>query len=148
MAEKAIIGKMNLYETMTMIVPGTMIVFCLWLADPELWSRNIARLHLPEVNYLLDVAVGIVLLALAYLAGLLNYRLVDRFWGIIGMRNNVCMIKGSLLDKVELESYGNVRTLVKGKSIESMNKMQVEDIYYEAYTYALKQNAKSNIPHL
>ena len=147
MAEKTIIGKMSLYETMTMIVPGTMIVFCLWLAAPEMWSQNIERLHLPEVNYLLDVAVGIVILALVYVAGLLNYRLVDWFWGGIGLRNNICMLKNSLQGKVDLH-YKNVQALLKDKSVESLTNQETEDIYYEAYTYALKKNGRSNVPFL
>ena len=68
---------MSLYETMTMIVPGTMIVFCVWLSDVELWSQNLWHFNLPAVNFLFDIAVGVILLALVYVAGLLNYRLVD-----------------------------------------------------------------------
>ena len=149
MAEKAIIGKMSLYETMTMIVPGAMIVFCVWMADPEMWCKNLCRLGLPtNLNFLFDTAIVLVLFALSYVAGLLNYRLVDWFWGKIGMRNNICMLKGSLQDRIDSDIYKNTKDLVKGKTIKSMNRQQVEDIYYEAYTYALKQNTKSNVPHL
>lgn len=148
MAEKTIIGKLNLYETLTMIVPGTMIVLCLWLSDTELWSRNIERLNLPEVNYLFDVAVGVVLLALVYLAGLVNYRLVDRFWSFVGLRNNTCMLKNSLQEKIDSSYYHNINKLLNGEPVESMTSQEIEDIYYEAYTYALKQNSRSNIPFL
>lgn len=149
MAEKAIIGKMTVYETLTMVVPGAMIVFCVWLADPEMWSKNLWLPSIPtNLNYLFDTAIVLALFALSYIAGLLNYRIVDWFWGVVGMRNNVCMIKDSLQDKVESDFYKNTRALVKGQSIESMNNKQVEDIYYEAYAYALKQNTKSNVPHL
>lgn len=149
MAEKAIIGKMSLYETMTMIVPGTMIVFCVWLAAPELWSKNLCSLDIPNnLNFLFDTAIVLALFALSYVAGVLNYRLVDCFWGKIGMRNNICMLKGSLQDRVDSEYYENIKDLVKETPIHTMKYPQIEDIYYEAYTYALKQNTKSNVPHL
>ena len=149
MAEKAIIEKMTVYETLTMVVPGAMIVFCVWLADPEMWSKNLCFPSIPtNLNYLFDTAIVLALFALSYIAGLLNYRIVDWFWGLVGLRNNVCMIKGSLQDKVESDFYKNTKALVKEQSIESMNYKQVEDIYYEAYVYALKQNTKSNVPHL
>ncbi len=147
MAEKAIIGKMSLYETLTMIVPGTMIVFCLWLKDVKLWSQNLWHFNLPEVNFLFDIAIGIILLALVYVAGLLNYRLVDRFWGILGLRNSICMLKNSLQDKVDLH-YKYINELLENKSIESLTTQETVDVYYEAYTYALKKNGRSNIPFL
>ena len=138
---------MSLYETMTMIVPGTMIVFCLWMSDVKLWSQNLWHFNLPEVNFLFDIAIGIILLALVYVAGLLNYRLVDWFWGLLGLRNNICMLKNSLQSKVDLH-YDNINKLLKGESVDSMTKQEPEDIYYEAYTYALKKNTRSNIPFL
>ena len=153
MAEKTIIGKMSLYETLTMIVPGTMIVFCRWLAAPEMWSQNIERLHLPEVNYLLDVAVGIVILALVYIAGMLNYLVIDGIWRITRLRNNSCMIKCALKDKIGQKDYTNLTELVKEKNTDEkeiceLSDDTVEDIYYEAYTYALKKNGRSNVPFL
>ena len=153
MAEKAIIGKMSLYETMTMIVPGTMIVFCLWLAAPEMWSQNIERLHLPEVNYLFDVAVGIAILALVYVAGMLNYLIIDGMWRLARLRNNSCMIKCVLKDKVAQKHYTNLTELVKGKNADEeeiceLSDDTIEGIYYEAYTYALKKNGRSNVPFL
>lgn len=147
MAEKVIIGKMSLYETMTMIVPGTMIVFCVWLADAKLWSQNLWHFNLPEVNFLFDIAIGIIFLALAYVAGLLNYRLMDWFWGLIGLRNNICMLKNSLQGKVDL-NYKHIHGLLKDKSVESLTSQEAEDVYYETYTYALKKNGRSNIPFL
>ncbi len=138
---------MSLYETLTMIVPGTMIVFCIWLSDVKLWSQNLWHFNLPEVNFLFDIAIGMILLALVYVAGLLNYRLVDWFWGIIGLRNNICMLKNSLQWKVDLH-YKSVETLLKDKSVESLTYQEMEDIYYEVYTYALKKNGRSNIPFL
>ena len=57
------------------------------------------------------------------------------------------MLKNSLQNKVDLH-YDNINKLLKGESVESMTKQEAEDIYYEAYTYALKKNTRSNIPFL
>lgn len=149
MAEKAIIGKMAVYETLTMVVPGVMIVFCVWLADPEMWSKNLWRPEIPtKLNYLFDTAIVFVLFAFSYVAGSMNYRLVDWFWRKIGLRNNICMIRGSLRDKIESGFFKNLQDVIVEKSVESMSGKQIEDVYYEAYTYALEKNSRSNIPFL
>lgn len=147
MTGNSIIEKMSLYEMLSMIVPGTMIMFCVWLFDVDLWSQNLWHFNLPEVNFLFDIAIGIIVLSLAYVAGLLNYRLMDGFWGLIGLRNNICMLKNSLQGKVDL-NYKQINGLLKDKSVESLTNQEAEDVYYEAYTYALKKNGRSNIPFL
>lgn len=153
MAEKTIIGKMSLYEVLTMIVPGTMIVFCIWLSDVTLWTQNLWRFNLPELNFLFDIAIGIILLALVYVAGMLNYLVIDGIWRITHLRNNSCMIKCVLKDKIGQKDYTNLTELVKEKNTDEkeiceLSDDTVEDIYYEAYTYALKKNGRSNIPFL
>ena len=154
MAEKAIIGKMSLYETMTMIVPGTMIVFCVSLADPDMWSKNLCRPEfIAKLNFLFDTAIVFVLFTLSYVAGLFNYLIADTIWRIFGLRNNTCMIKNILNAKIASNNYKQIVQLIKNKNnsneeICELSSDKVEDIYYEAYTYALKQNSKSNIPFL
>lgn len=147
--EKTIANKMSLYEILTMLVPGALIVYCVWLLDPDMWLNNLSKAqYTTDVNYLYDVVIGLMLFALSYVAGSLNYRLVDWFWGMLGLRNNTYIIKGSLQDKIGSVFYGNMQDLIGEKSVESMSDEQIEDIYYEAYTYALKKNRRSNIPYL
>lgn len=154
MAEKAIIGKISLYETMTMIVPGTMIVFCMWLLDPQYWMHFLDKAgYTPNVNYLYDIALILVMFALVYIAGLVNYLTIDGIWRLLGLRNNACMIKSVLDTKIEKKRNKYLIELIKDKNADDkeiceLNNSTIEDIYYEAYTYALKKNSRSNIPFL
>lgn len=148
MAEKAIIGKMSLYETLTMIVPGTMIIFGVWLLNPQYWMHFLDKaVYTVSVNYLYDIALVILMFVLVYVAGLLNYLIVDWFWRHVGLRNNIGMLKNSLQSKQDLR-YENIYKLINDRSLESLTNQEAEDIYYEAYTYALKKNGRSNIPFL
>ncbi len=154
MTEKAIIGKMSLYELMTMIVPGTMIVFCVWLLEPQYWMHFLDKAgYITHVNYLYDIALVVVVFVFAYLAGLLNYLIIDGFWRLFRLRNNTCMLKSSLKEKSVLPNYLNLNQLINkltkdNAEILELKEEQIEDIYYEAYTYALKHNERSNIPFL
>ncbi len=154
MAEKAIIGKMTVYETLTMVVPGAMIVFCVWLTYPEMWSKNLCRPEfIAKLNFLFDIAIVLTLFAFSYVAGLLNYIIVDTIWRIFGLRNSTCMIKSILNVKIASINYKKIVQLVKkncycDEEICELSHDKVEDIYYEAYTYALKKNSRSNIPFL
>lgn len=154
MAEKAIIEKMSLYETMTMIVPGTLIVFCVWLLKPQYWMHFLDKAgYTTSVNYLYDIALVILMFVLVYVAGLINYLIIDWLWGVIRLRNNPCMIKSSLNDKVQSKKYIKLAELIKrlnsdNKEICDLNSITIEDIYYEAYTYAFKKNSRSNISFL
>lgn len=154
MAEKAIIGKMTVYETVTMIVPGTMIVFGVWLLKPQYWMHFLDNAgYTINVNYIYDIALVIMMFALVYIAGLLNYLIIDGIWRILGLRNSTCMIKCVLNKKVATQHYTYLADLVKEKNTEEkeiceLNSSTIEDIYYEAYTYALKKNGRSNVPFL
>lgn len=154
MAEKAIIGKMSLYETMTMIVPGTIIIFSVWLLDPQFWMHFLDNEgYTVNVNYLYDIALVILMFVLVYITGLLNYLIADGIWTCIGLRNNSCMIKGVLKNKVATKHYKYLMNLIKEKNTErkeicELSNNTIEDIYYEAYTYALKKNGRSNVPFL
>lgn len=150
MAEKAIIGKMSLYETLTMIVPGTMIAFSIWLLNPQYWMHFLDKAgYTTNVNYLYDIALILLMFALVYVAGLINYLLIDGIWRFLGLRNNTCMIKNVLNIKISSHKYNNLAQLNKDDiDICKIGSDKIEDIYYEAYTYAIKKNGRSNIPYL
>ena len=63
------------------------------------------------------------------------------------------MIKCVLNKKVATKHYKYLSDLIKQKNTEEkeiceISNSTIEDIYYEAYTYALKKNARSNVPFL
>lgn len=151
--EKTIANKMPLYEILTMLVPGALIVFCIWLLDPSFWSANLSDLEdLMPLDYLYHTAIILLFFAIVYVVGLLNYWFIDGVWRLFGLRNSTCIIKNQLNKMVSSGKYNNVQTLMKDKNHDlnlfDMSSDTIQDIYYEAYTYALKQNKKSNIPYL
>ena len=151
--EKTIANKMPLYEILTMLVPGALIVFCIWLLDPSFWSANLSDLEdLMPLDYLYHTAIILLFFAIVYVVGLLNYWFIDGVWRLFGLRNSTCIIKNQLHKMVSSGKYNNVQTLMKDKNhnlnLFDMSSDTIQDIYYEAYTYALKQNKKSNIPYL
>lgn len=154
MAEKAIIGKMSLYETMTIIVPGALIVYCVWLYNWNYWIHFLDNAGFKEgVNYLYDIALIVIFFVLTYVAGLLNYMIIDGLWKLFGLRNNTLMLKNCIKEKYKSANYSELRLLIDDKNkdheeISDLMPSQIEDIYYEAYTYALKANSRSNVPFL
>lgn len=154
MAEKAIIGKMSLYETMTIIVPGALIVFCVWLYNWNHWINFLDNAGFKEgVNYLYDIALIAIFFVLTYVAGLLNYMIIDGFWKLFGLRNNTLMLKNCIKEKYKSANYSELKLLIDDKNkdheeISDLMPSQIEDIYYEAYTYALQANSRSNVPFL
>ena len=80
---------MSVYETMTMIVPGAMIVFCVWLLNPQYWMHFLDGTgYAVNVNYLYDIALVILMFVLVYIVGLLNYLIADGIWRLVGLRTN------------------------------------------------------------
>ena len=154
--EKAITKNMSLYEILTMLVPGALIVYCVWLLEPDTWRLNLAAFHYTaDVNYLYDVVIGLMVFALAYVAGLLNYMVIDWFWGLLGLRNNSCVITNFLQEKRNAPDYKHLTKLIEQRENEWSNtkddtnkKALITDIYDEAYTYASEHNTRSNVPHL
>lgn len=141
---------MSLYETLTMIVPGAMIVFCVWLINPQYWMHFLNNDgYTTTVNYLYDIALVLLMFAFVYVAGLLNHLMIDGIWRLLRLRNNTCMIKDILNTKIESQHYKYLAQLNKeDKEICKLSSAKIEDIYYEAYSYALKKNSRSNIPFL
>ena len=151
--EKTIINKMSLYEVVTMLVPGALIVFCVWLLDPSFWSKNLIDLeYIMPLNYLYHTAIILLFFATTYVAGLFNYWFIDGIWRLFGLRNSTCTIQNQLSQMVSSGKYSNLQTLIRYRAhdidIFDMSSATIQDIYYEAYAYALKQNKKSNVPYL
>ena len=151
--EKAITNKMPLYEILTMLVPGSLIVFCVWLTDSRFWRNNLLSIeNLMPLNYLYDTVIVILFFAIVYVVGLLNYWFIDGIWWLSRLRNNTCIIKNQLSKMLSTGKYQKVQELVKSKAHEvnifEIDSTTIQDIYYEAYTYAFKQNKNSNVPYL
>ena len=156
--EKTIVNKMTLYEVIAMVVPGAIIMYCIWLLQMDFWRPFLVQWgYAWDVNYLYDVILSIVVFVIADVIGLLNYWIVDGIWRLLRLRNNPRIIKCWLRKYMESMAYTNLKQLVEDRQtvwgneltdVCGMNSELVQDIYYEAYTYALKQNARSNVPFL
>ena len=77
------------------------------------WTSNARIYEYINQNYLYDIALVILMFVLVYVAGLINYLIVDWLWGVIRLRNNPCMIKSSLNDKVQSKKYIKLAELIK-----------------------------------